>query len=209
MACQQVFNQFFQPFYDQRIENIYRMSPATSSTFDLSVLTFWSSVIDFYGGLYYIGKKNQYKTHRSGDLKLSHVDAFSLFIKDFFPAPENQYGNFIYDIFRSGIVHQVCAKKSHIYWQHPNIHKLLWVVQQPGNTNEIENKEAHINISVFQQMTYDAYQRFKAMVSNSTDPTLCQNIYNHLLAMSDGLQDGKALNSAFNKLLENGIDLRQ
>src|SRR5579859_2118271 len=116
---QKVIDAFFQAFYHERIEIAKGVGKTYNRQLDTSLLTFWFSVIDFYGGIYYVGKKNKKETYRSAppNLKLAHKESFKLFIEDFFPSPENKLGEFLYTIFRSGLVHQLSPKKAGLVWQ--------------------------------------------------------------------------------------------
>ena len=53
---QKVIESFFQPFYNERIKLLYQVGHEQNRRIDLSLLLFWFSVIDFYGGIYHIGK---------------------------------------------------------------------------------------------------------------------------------------------------------
>jgi len=156
-----VTDQFFQTFYHERIEIAKEVGKHYHQQFDTSLLTFWFSVIDFYGGLYYIGKNNRKKTYRNTDrLKLADKEIFTKFIREFFPPIENELGEFLYTVFRSGLVHQLSPKKGEILWDTTN-QKLLWVKVDLSNQDNISNKIATINIYRLQHLAFDAYKEFK------------------------------------------------
>lgn len=67
---QLVINQFFQTFYHERIEIARDVGKHYRNQLDVSLLLFWFSVIDFYGGIYRIGKNNQVQTYKGGKLKI-------------------------------------------------------------------------------------------------------------------------------------------
>ena len=56
---QKVIDAFFQTFYHERIEIAKDLGYHYHKQFDTSLLTFWFSVIDFYGGIYSIGKNDK------------------------------------------------------------------------------------------------------------------------------------------------------
>lgn len=200
---QKIADAFFQPFYLQRIEIARQLGRTHYAQLDIALLTFWFSVIDFYGGIYYIGIHNEKKTYdrrlpNGQNLKLAHGDSFKEFIHDFFPEPENELGEFIYSIFRSGIVHQLSPKKSSIVWE-PHNPKLLWMVIDGSEPNQKANKVATLNISRMAELTFNSFIMFSDKIKMNTIP-LCENIYIQLLDQPDGLEDGAAINAQFNKL---------
>jgi len=190
---------FFQPFYTARIDLAYKATDQEGMKFDLSFLKFWSSVIDFYGGVYWVYKKNAIQTPR-GQATLSTGASFAEFIKDFFPAPDNNYGNFIYAVFRSGIVHQLSPKRSGIHWIHGTIHDLVWIEQNPTNLNPHDNKIAHINLKKFRELTYQSYTKFRQMVNNPANDANCESVYRHLINVADIFGDGKSLDDAYRRI---------
>ena len=196
---QKVIDAFFQTFYHERIEIAKQVGQHYYKQLDTSLLTFWFSVIDFYGGLYYIGKNNTKKTYRDGRLKLADKETFTLFIHNFFPMPENELGEFIYTVFRSGLVHQLSPKKGEILWDATNP-KLLWVKVDTSNSDDTANKIATINIHQLELLAFNAYKEFRHKVENNELITECENIFNHLLAHSDGLEDGNTIHDQYIKL---------
>jgi hypothetical protein len=85
---------------------------------------------------------------------------------------------------------------------------LIWVDIDCANADPITNKVAYLNLPLFETYCYDAYLKIKSAVENNTTPSICDNIYNHLLARRDGLGDGKALNDQYQSLLaDSNIDL--
>jgi hypothetical protein len=202
--CQKVIDQFFQKFYFDRINHVINANPVISRRLDLAILKFWCSVIDFYGGIHYIGKTNTPRVNRDGSLKLAHGEAFRMFIEDYFPSPENKYGKLFYNIFRSGVVHQISPKKSGIHWEHATRKEMIWVVQNSPDPKDIIG---HLNLKVFQELSYDAFQKFHEFIKNGVDQNFCENIFNHLLANPDSLGDESALWNNYNELKRNGYDI--
>lgn len=196
---QKVIDAFFQTFYHERIKIAKQVGKKYHKQLDTSLLTFWFSVIDFYGGLYYIGKNNSKKKYKHGKLKLADKETFTLFIHDFFPEPENELGEFIYTVFRSGLVHQLSPKKGEILWDEGNS-KLLWVKVDTSNGDNTANKVATINIHQLELMVFKAYKEFRRKVKNDELITECEHIFNHLLANPDGLEDGSTLHDQYTKL---------
>lgn len=196
---QKVIDTFFQTFYHERIQIAREVGKSYHRQLDTSLLTFWFSVIDFYGGLYYIGKTNTKKTYRTGNLKLADKETFSLFIEDFFPSPENKLGEFLYTVFRSGLVHQLSPKKAGLVWDKTNP-KLLWVKIDSSNRDNTSNKVATINIHRLEHLAYNAYTEFKRKVEHDEIVAICENIFNHLIAIPDGLEDGKTIHNQFSNL---------
>lgn len=206
---QHVLDNFFQPFYDRRIENIRNMNFQSKVDLDLSVVTFWLSVIDFYGGLYYIGKHNEieplYKRKKKTTdltlLKLAHSKAFAEFVADFFPKSkmENELGPLLYSSFRSGIVHQLSPKKGVLTWGGRD-QDLLWVEVDNNNSNPITNKTVSININRFEELSYNSYKDFKQKIESGEHADICKNIYDHLISKDDGLQDGYAVQYEYSQL---------
>lgn len=133
---------------------------------DTALTLFWFSVIDFYGGLYWVGKKDELK--KSG---IAHSDGFKLFIADFFPAEYKQYGDLIYTIFRSGMIHQVSPKKAGIHWK-PERRELVWfeidvnLMDESGKKiiANLANKVAHLNLYVLHEQTFKAYGDFHKLL---------------------------------------------
>ena len=196
---QKVIDTFFQTFYDERIKIVKQVGQSYHNQLDISLLTFWFSVIDFYGGIYYIGKKDRKKTWGGTNLKLADKKTFNLFIKDFFPSPENELGNFLYSVFRSGIVHQLSPKKAGLVWDSRNP-KLVWVKIDSNNCDRLSNKVATINIHQLENLAYAAYTEFKRKVEKDEIVGICENIFNHLIAIPDGLEDGKTIDKEFSSL---------
>lgn len=190
---------FFQPFYVERIEIAHKATDIEGKKFDLAFLKFWCSVIDFYGGIYWVFKKNAIQT-RNGKTTLSTGASFAEFITDFFPPPDNNYGNFIYSVFRSGIVHQLAPKRSEIHWSHSTISDLVWIKLDTSKTNQHDNKVANINLKKFREFTYQAFIKFLQKVNDPTNDANCENVYRHLINFADIFEDGKNLNDAYNRI---------
>ncbi|MBN8663803.1 MAG: hypothetical protein J0L83_04480 [Chitinophagales bacterium] len=196
---QKVIDTFFQTFYHERIEIAKQVGQHYHKQLDTSLLTFWFSVLDFYGGLYFIGKKDTKKTYRDGRLKLADKATFTIFIHDFFPEPENELGEFIYTVFRSGLVHQLSPKKGEIIWDATNS-KLLWLKVDTSNPDNTANKVATINIHQLELLAFNAYKEFRRKVENDELITECERIFNYLLANPDGLEDGSTIHNQYTKL---------
>lgn len=196
---QKVIDTFFQTFYHERIEIAKQVGQHYHKQLDTSLLTFWFSVIDFYGGLYFIGKNDAKKIYRDGRLKLADKETFTLFVHDFFPVPENELGEFIYTVFRSGLVHQLSPKKGEILWDATNP-KLLWVKVDVNNPDNTANKVATINIRQLELFAFNAYKEFRRKVENDECIIECERIFNHLLANPDGLEDGSTIHTQYSKL---------
>jgi len=211
---QKVIESFFQVFYHERIEIARKVGKNYNKQLDISLLTFWFSVIDFYGGIYYIGKNDTKETYdrklpNGNNLKFAHKQSFIEFIQDFFPTPENELGEFLYSIFRSGLVHQLSPKKGEILWDASNP-KLLWVKIDANNGDNTANKVATINIYILEKLAYNAYKEFRRKVENDELITVCEKIFNHLLAVPDGLEDGITLHNQYSKLsltIQNAIKI--
>lgn len=201
---QKVIDAFFQTFYHERIEIAKQVGKSYNKQLDISLLNFWFSVIDFYGGIYYIGKKDRKETYdrkpsNGHNLKFAHKKSFIKFIKDFFPTPENELGEFLYTVFRSGIVHQLSPKKGGIIWDESNS-KLLWMIIDTHNPDNLANKIAFLNIYKLEQLTYDAYSKFRRKIENNELVTECERIFNLLLSIPDGLEDGFTIHDQYMKL---------
>ncbi|MDH7463519.1 hypothetical protein QEG73_19620 [Chitinophagaceae bacterium 26-R-25] len=201
---QKVIDAFFQNFYHERIEIAKQVGKHYNKQLDISLLTFWFSVVDFYGGIYYIGKNNRKETYdrnppNGHNLKFAHKQSFIEFIKDFFPAPENELGEFLYTVFRSGIVHQLSPKKGELLWDSCNP-KLIWVKVDARNPANTANKVATINIYRLEQLSYAAYKEFRRKIEYGELVTECERIFNLLLAISDGLEDGITIHNQYDKL---------
>jgi hypothetical protein len=196
---QKVIDTFFQNFYTERIEIVREVGKSCYKQLDLSLLTFWFSVVDFYGGLYYIGKNGSKKTYKDKTLKLADKETFTLFIRDFFPKPENELGEFIYSVFRSGIVHQLSPKKGEILWEASN-QKLLWVKIDKDISDNTANKIATLNIFKLEEITYKAFINFRQKIENDELKVECENIFNLLLKEPDGLGDGNTIHAQYDKL---------
>lgn len=196
---QKVIDQFFQVFYDERIRIAKLVGKDYNKQLDIALLLFWFSVIDFYGGIYYVGVNDKTEKYKGGRLKLAHKESFKKFINDFFPKPENELGEFIYSIFRSGLVHQLSPKKAGIIWDSSNP-RLLWIDIDNHNIVTTTNKITIINLYKFEQLAYKAYEDFKTKVENDQLITECERIYKHLLLPSDILEDGATLDDQYSKL---------
>ena len=183
---QKVIDSFFQTFYHERIEIAKHVGQHYHQQLDISLLTFWFSVVDFYGGLYFIGKKDIKKIYRNGKLKLADKETFTNFIHDFFPSPENELGEFLHTVFRSGLVHQLSPKKGGIIWDTSNP-KLLWIKVDMSNPDNTANKVATINIFQLEQLAFKAYSELRRKIENDELITECERIFNHLLLAPDGL----------------------
>ena len=194
-----VINNFFQTFYHERVEIVRTVGKQYYRQLDIALLTFWFSVIDFYGGIYYVGKHNKRETYRQTNLKLAHKKAFIEFIEEFFPETENEFGELLYSVFRSGLVHQLSPKKGGLVWETDNS-QLIWIKIDNKNTDELTNKVITINIHRLEQLAYNSYLEFKKRAENGEIEGICENIYNQLIKNTDGLEDGKVLNEQYLKL---------
>jgi hypothetical protein len=180
---QKVINHFFQEFYDTRVGIMYNLGKEHKVRLDLSMLLFWFSVIDFYGGIYYVGLKRETLKYKDGKtLKFTNSQTFENFILDFFPDPEKEYGRFIYKVFRSGVVHQMSPKSSGIIWDESE-KRLIWTV------TENDCKVAMLNVYKFQEMAYQSYIAYKKQILNGKlEEEHCKNICD-LLINDDVLGD--------------------
>lgn len=181
---QKVINQFFQGFYDTRVENMFNLGKALKGSVDLSMLLFWFSVIDFYGGIFFVGSyKKIWRASKEGKIiDLTNEKTFSNFINNFFPGDEKKCGQFIYKIFRSGIVHQMSPKSSGIIWDESEL-RLIWTVTVSGR------KEAQLNVYKFQEMAYQSYIAYKKQIlDGQLEEEHCKNICD-LLINDDVLGD--------------------
>lgn len=189
---EKVIGSFFQPFYSARISNARQAASQYRSILDLGLLNFWFSVVDFYGGIYYLGVEGK-QTDRHQEIKLATPRSFEKFIRDFFPEPENSLGKFIYAIFRSGITHQVSPKKRRNVWQ-PENPRLLWIEVDGSQPNPDKNKTAMLNIPKFAQLTYEAYLELKRQIENDEIVPVCEQITRELIAPYDAFLDERKLN---------------
>jgi hypothetical protein len=201
---QKVIDSFFQPFYHERITIAREVGISYYKQLDISLLTFWFSVIDFYGGVYFIGKNNRKETWdkkppNGHNLKFAHKQSFVEFINEFFPSPENELGEFLYTVFRSGIVHQLSPKKGEILCDSTNP-KLMWVKVNALEPQDTANKVATINIFQLEKLAYNAYIELRRKIENDELPIECKNIFDHLLANPDGLEDGITIHDQYLKL---------
>lgn len=196
---QKVIDSFFQPFYHDRIILFRQLGQHYSQLLDIPFLTFWFSVIDFYGGVYFIGNKNIKKTYRDGKLKLTDKETFTNFVFDYFPSPENEMGEFIYTVFRSGLVHQLSPKKGGII-RDANDLKLLRINVDTNNPDNTANKVAILNIYRLEHLAFNAYLEFRRKIEHDELVIECERIYFHLLSSSDGLEDGITIHDQYNKL---------
>lgn len=198
LNSKRVILSFFQPFYESRIENVIQLGKEYRNEFDLGLLNFWFSVLDFYGGIYYIGSgKSQY--YNDGNLKLTSSTSFSTFIKEFFPSPYNQLGKFIYTIYRSGIVHQISPKKGGIVWDNEN-QKMLWIEVDNSIKDENKNKIAILNIAKFSSFVACAFYELKRRIENDEMINECNQICKMLIDPHDSLRDEENLNEHISKL---------
>jgi hypothetical protein len=85
-------------------------------------------------------KKNTIQTTPRGHSTLSTGASFAEFISDFFPSPDNNYGNFIYAVFRSGDSPSISPKRSGIHWIHATIPDLVWIEQNLAKSKPHDNK---------------------------------------------------------------------
>ena len=193
-----VLNQFFQEFYTQRIENVKTYSKNYNSAFDIPITLFWFSIIDFYGGLYYVGIKNELQTYNNRSLKFASKNSFKEFIKVFFPNPENELGDFLYTIFRSGLVHQLSPKNGGLFYL-PDNPKLIWIDKQMLPSTHIIT--ANINIFKLEELTYNGYLEFRRKIETNQIPEICKNIAENLIT-KDIFEDVTILNSQYLKLSE-------
>ena len=192
---EKVKNSFFQPFYITRIEKARSFGKENFGNFDLPLILFWFAVIDFYGGLYRIG------IGKTKNRNIANKDGFKLFISTFFPSPYNECGEFIYNVFRNGIVHQISPKKAGIS-TNSNEKKLFWIEIDNKIADPNHNKIAFISIYQLTELTYSGFKKFIEILENPNANYMCQNIYNVLLDKPDGLNDGKILNDEFNKITD-------
>ncbi len=207
--CPDVISNFFQTFYEERIELVYKTPERMKQGYDLAILKFWSSVIDFYGGIYFVGKSGNIQRDRRGNMTLATGNSFALFIKAFFPDPEKNYGRFIYSAFRSGAVHQLSPKRSEIHVKHATRSELIWVEIDTSKTDPNDNKVAHMNLELFQELTYQSYNKFCQLIRKGADPTMCENIAKNLIDTPDIFGDGHALNKAYEDLKNEGFDIKK
>lgn len=186
-------NNFFQPFYVQRIEKARSFGKNNFDKFDLPLMLFWFSVIDFYGGLYLIGKG------KSKSKDVANKKGFIFFIKSFFPSPVNECGEFIYNVFRNGSTHQISPKKAGIN-VNSDEKNLIWIEIDNRITDPDQNKIAYINLYQLTELTYMGFRKLMEIIECSNEIDTCKNIFDALLLKPDGLKDGKILNSEYNKI---------
>jgi hypothetical protein len=75
---------------------------------------------------------------------------------------------------------------------------LLWVKIKIDNNKE--EKVATLNIYQLEKLAYAAYINFKQLIENDELFTECEKIYNTLLAIPDGLEDGMTIDKEYSIL---------
>lgn len=198
---EKVISQFFQPFYDERINQIKNYTDIHNRLLDIPIALFWFSVIDFYGGLYYVGLNNKVKLCRDGSIKLASQESFEKFIEDFFPIPENRFGKLLYKVFRSGIVHQISPKSAGICFECDS--RKLFIVRNSSNISDNNISDIGISINLFrlQELAYDSYNNFKGKIIENQLFDVSKNICNRLIT-NDIFDDKKVLDKQY-ELLNN------
>ena len=184
---EKVLNQFFQPFYDHRINLIKNYDFVNNGLLDIPIALFWFSVIDFYGGLYSVGINNKVDRYRDGSIKLATPESFEKFVEDFFPSPENRFGKFLYKVFRSGIVHQISPKHAGISYKKDN--NKLFIPSSPIY-NRDSDTEIILNLFKLQELVYEAYNTFKRNIVDNQLAGVTKNIYVKLIS-NDIFEDRK------------------
>ena len=77
---------------------------------------------------------------------------------------------------------------------------MLWVKIKIDNNKE--EKVATLNIYQLKKLAYAAYINFKQLIENDELFTECEKIYNTLLAIPDGLEDGMTIDKEYSILSE-------
>lgn len=77
---------------------------------------------------------------------------------------------------------------------------MLWVKIKIDNNKE--EKVATLNIYQLEKLAYAAYINFKQLIENDELFTECEKIYNTLLAIPDGLEDGMTIDKEYSILSE-------
>ncbi len=193
-----VIDQFFQDFY---FDNI--MPEANRVNGGLSSAMFWFSVIDFYSGIYYVGETgdmNYAGSKKNPYLNLAHFKAQELFIKKYFPFPESEYTDFIYRVFRNGMIHQISPKKGGVEWEPANP-KMIWVNNPTGDII------AHLNLYKFQDLTYKSFLAFYKDVVDSKWDSQCDTVCAKLIDTYDALEDEKVLKEKYKALVDRGFPI--
>jgi hypothetical protein len=204
---QRVLDQFFQEFYSFRIKMVKHLDSNTKGIIDIPILLFWFSVIDFYGGIYYVGKHDKIqlkKTKKGEKFVLANRITFNEFIKDFFPYPENECGEFIYDVFRSGIVHQFSPKSSGLIIDASD--NRLFVIRKNDvckSSNDREPGTLCINIIRFESLVYEAYLKLQNDIEKNGMEQECERICRHLIN-NDIFEDEIEVSTQINKLSQKG-----
>lgn len=198
---QHVLKNYFQDFYDGRIEKCHIISSEDLYNYvDIALVNFWFSVIDFYGGIYAVGVNNVVKENKYGII-LANKKSFTAFIKEFFPHnnKENELGDILYNIFRSGMVHQLSPKMGTLIYD-SNLSNLIWIKINSEDANERTNKTVTLNMHRLEKLAYDAYKEFKNRVSDDKMIGYCENIYNKLIKPVDRFEDGKSVDKEYQNL---------
>lgn len=175
---EKVISQFFQPFYDERINQIKNYTDVNNGLLDIPIALFWFSVIDFYGGLYSVGINDRVEHFKDGTIKLASPESFEKYIEDFFPSPENRFGKFLYKVFRSGIVHQISPKNAGICFKRDN--KKLFI---PRNSSDNKDSDIEIFMNLFrlQELVYESYNNFKRKITDNQLYDITENIFINLI----------------------------
>lgn len=120
-----IINQFFRhDFYKKQIHNAYKSSNFQYETNSISYVMFWFAVLDFYGGVYGVGKNGDVAKKWKGThitYSLSNRNTFIDFVQNYF-SPENRaYASLIYFIFRNGVMHQLSPKLAGLAWDEKSV----------------------------------------------------------------------------------------
>lgn len=184
-----VLSVFFQDYYDKRIELMNTKAQDYELIFDLPFVLFWFSILDFYGGIYSIGKGNASSFTPDGILQIARPESFNEFVNRYFPPKYKKYSSILYSVFRCGVVHQISPRMAGLVWEPDNEALIYFTV----NKSNPDNIVGFLNFYLFQKLTYNAFQNFKKEIEDNLNPSISENIYKTLLKVPDGLHDKQIL----------------
>ncbi len=174
---------FFQSLYDNGIADHHKYfnNEGLGRYLGLSAIMFWSGVADFYGKLYRAGNSPGVKFN-----KYSSGGAFEYFIKNLVRVEWRCYSNFLLEIYRNGVMHQLSPKLAGIDFQKDS--EVLIFTGEDGKT-------PFLNVWFYGELIVEGYNKFKEEVINNTNPEMMKNIVEAVIYPTggDGLGDGAAV----------------
>lgn len=196
---QKVIKQYFTQYVDQIypiMDELNSIIPKHSQV-GLGVVQtmFLCTIIDHFGKVMRVGKEHSELPLQPGQ----NAPNFIFFIDQYFPDAEKCKGEFIYKIFRNGVMHQFVPKAAGAFWSN-----------EPRYMNQLfyeRDNIPQINNHVFSNYIKVGLMNIMEKLEGDTLPDYIDGIFEHLIVKNYAFKDFELRDILLNKFNQSGKSL--